>query len=174
MYLRTHGATVDVTDDPERAAYRAELGIDDAVASCHTAEVDGYVIEGHVPAEAIQRLLTERPDVIGLALPGMPSDSRHGRRHRRLGRPTRPPRPRRRLDHRLGLLTGDDLTRSSVVWPAEFAGVAAGGDDQGQAGRDDGCVGERDGDPVERMRECYCRSAVRRGVAARSWRRGRA
>lgn len=75
MYLRTHGATVDVTDDPERAAYRAELGIDDEIASCHTAEVDGYVIEGHVPAEAIQRLLTERPDAIGLALPGMPSDS---------------------------------------------------------------------------------------------------
>lgn len=75
MYLRTHGATVDVTDDPERATYRTELGIDDQVASCHTAEVDGYVIEGHVPAEAIQRLLTERPDVIGLALPGMPAES---------------------------------------------------------------------------------------------------
>ena len=45
------------------------------MASCHTAEVDGYVIEGHVPAEAIQRLLTERPDAIGLALPGMPVDS---------------------------------------------------------------------------------------------------
>lgn len=75
MYLRTHGATVDVTDDPERATYRTELGIDDQVASCHTAEADGYVIEGHVPAEAIQRLLTERPDAIGLALPGMPADS---------------------------------------------------------------------------------------------------
>jgi hypothetical protein len=74
-YLRTHGATVDVTDDPERPAYRTELGIDDEVASCHTAEVDGYVIEGHVPAEAIQRLRTERPDAIGLALPGMPADS---------------------------------------------------------------------------------------------------
>ncbi|MGE0731084.1 MAG: DUF411 domain-containing protein [Acidimicrobiia bacterium] len=52
-----------------------ELGIDDEVASCHTAEVDGYVIEGHVPAEAIQRLLTEGPDAIGLALPGMLADS---------------------------------------------------------------------------------------------------
>lgn len=75
MYLRTHGATVDVTDDPERATYRSELGISDEVASCHTAQVDGYVIEGHDPAEAIQRLLTERPDAIGLALPGMPADS---------------------------------------------------------------------------------------------------
>lgn len=75
MYLRTHGATVDVTDDPDRTAYRTELGNDDEVASCHTAEVDGYVIEGHVPADAIERLPTERPDAIGLALPGMPADS---------------------------------------------------------------------------------------------------
>lgn len=62
-------------DDPERAAYRAELGIADDLASCHTAIVDGYAIEGHVPAQAIQRLLAERPDAIGLALPGMPADS---------------------------------------------------------------------------------------------------
>ena len=75
MYLRTHGATVDVTDDPERAAYRNELGIGNEVSSCHTAKVDGYVIEGHVPAEAIERLLNERPNAIGLALPGMPADS---------------------------------------------------------------------------------------------------
>jgi hypothetical protein len=75
VYLRTHGATVDVTDDSERAAYRTELGIDDAVSSCHTADVDGYIIEGHVPAEAIERLLAERPEAVGLALPGMPADS---------------------------------------------------------------------------------------------------
>jgi hypothetical protein len=43
--------------------------------SCHTAVVDGYVIEGHVPAGAIVRLLERRPDAIGLALPGMPADS---------------------------------------------------------------------------------------------------
>jgi hypothetical protein len=75
VYLRTHGATVSVVDDPERDAYRAAKGIDDEVASCHTAEVEGYLIEGHVPVEAIQRLLTERPDAVGLALPGMPADS---------------------------------------------------------------------------------------------------
>jgi hypothetical protein len=75
VYLRTHGATVEVTDNPDRAALRTELGIDDANASCHTAIVDGYAIEGHVPAEAIRRLLDERPDAIGLTLPGMPSDS---------------------------------------------------------------------------------------------------
>ena len=43
--------------------------------SCHTALVDGYVVEGHVPAGAIVRLLEERPDARGLALPGMPADS---------------------------------------------------------------------------------------------------
>jgi hypothetical protein len=75
VYLREHGAEVTMEDDPERAAYRAELGIADDLASCHTAIVDGYAIEGHVPAQAIQRLLAERPDAIGLALPGMPADS---------------------------------------------------------------------------------------------------
>ena len=47
----------------------------DEAASCHTALVEGYVVEGHVPIEAIDRLLAERPDVVGLALPGMPADS---------------------------------------------------------------------------------------------------
>ena len=45
------------------------------MTSCHTALVDGYVIEGHVPAEDIQRLLQQRPDVVGLAVPGMPMGS---------------------------------------------------------------------------------------------------
>lgn len=75
MYLRTHGATVAVTDDADRAAFRAARGIGDSAASCHTAEVGGYLVEGHVPVEAIQRLLAEGPDAIGLVLPGMPADS---------------------------------------------------------------------------------------------------
>lgn len=75
MYLRTHGATVEMTDDPDRASFREANGIADDAASCHTAEVDGYLIEGHVPVEAIERLLAERPDAVGLALPGMPEDS---------------------------------------------------------------------------------------------------
>ena len=75
MYLRTHGATVEVVDDPDRAAFRSAAGISDAAASCHTAQIDGYLIEGHVPAEAIARLLRERPAGVGLSLPGMPSDS---------------------------------------------------------------------------------------------------
>ena len=75
MYLRTHGATVEMTDDADRASFREDRGIHDEAASCHTAEVDGYLIEGHVPATAIERLLVERPDAVGLALPGMPPDS---------------------------------------------------------------------------------------------------
>lgn len=64
-----------MTDDADRASFREANGIGDEAASCHTAEVDGYLIEGHVPAAAIERLLIEQPDAVGLALPGMPPDS---------------------------------------------------------------------------------------------------
>ena len=73
--MHQHGAVIELTDNPERDDLRADHGIPDSTASCHTAIVDGYVIEGHVPVGAIVRLLQDRPDVIGLALPGMPSDS---------------------------------------------------------------------------------------------------
>ena len=64
-----------MSEDPERASFRLSLGVPDAAASCHTGVVDGYAIEGHVPALAIQRLLADRPNAVGLALPGMPGDS---------------------------------------------------------------------------------------------------
>lgn len=64
-----------MTDDADRASFRGANGIGDDAASCHTAAVDDYLIEGHVPAAAIEKLLIERPDAVGLALPGMPSDS---------------------------------------------------------------------------------------------------
>lgn len=66
---------MSVSDDPERAARRREIGIPDAAASCHTALVDGYAVEGHVPLQAIERLLVDRPDLVGIAVPGMPGDS---------------------------------------------------------------------------------------------------
>lgn len=62
-------------DDSDRASFRKESGVPEQAASCHTAVVDGYVLEGHVPVGAIVRLLDEQPDAIGLALPGMPADS---------------------------------------------------------------------------------------------------
>jgi len=75
VYLQTHGATVEVTDDAERATFRAERGVPDEAASCHTAVIEGYTLEGHIPVEAIARLLADQPDAVGLALPGMPADS---------------------------------------------------------------------------------------------------
>ncbi len=63
--------TKDVTDSQLRDI-NAKYGITGALVSCHTALVDGYVIEGHVPADVIRRLLKERPAVRGLAVPGMP------------------------------------------------------------------------------------------------------
>jgi len=54
---------------------KAKYGVTQKLASCHTAIVDGYVIEGHVPAADVARLLKERPDVVGLTAPGMPMKS---------------------------------------------------------------------------------------------------
>lgn len=56
-------------------AYRARFGIPSALGGCHTAVVEGYAIEGHVPAREIKRLLAERPKARGLAVPGMPGGS---------------------------------------------------------------------------------------------------
>ena len=54
---------------------KSEAGIPPEMASCHTAFVAGYVIEGHVPATDVRRLLAERPDAVGLSVPGMPIGS---------------------------------------------------------------------------------------------------
>ena len=56
-------------------AIKSEQGITNELASCHTAMIDGYVVEGHVPLADVQRLLEERPDAIGLSVPGMPEGS---------------------------------------------------------------------------------------------------
>jgi len=61
--------------DEGNAAKRAEMGIAPQYSSCHTAVVDGYALEGHVPARELRRLLKERPTAIGLAVPGMPIGS---------------------------------------------------------------------------------------------------
>ncbi len=66
--------TQDVTDET-LATLKRRLGLAPDQMSCHTARVDGYVIEGHVPAEDVHRLLAERPEARGLAVPGMPAGS---------------------------------------------------------------------------------------------------
>ena len=73
-HLESNGFKVQVHDSGNTAA-RARLGIPMRLGSCHTALIDGYAIEGHVPAREIRRLLAERPQAIGLAVPGMPIGS---------------------------------------------------------------------------------------------------
>ncbi|GHD14021.1 DUF411 domain-containing protein [Tianweitania populi] len=65
--------TVETIDAIELDRYKRENGIPEALFSCHTAHIDGYLIEGHVPAADIVRLLDERRDAIGLSAPGMPT-----------------------------------------------------------------------------------------------------
>ena len=74
-HLELHGFTVKTTDVPNVGPLKARNGVPGQLTSCHTAIIDGYVIEGHVPASDIQRLLAERPQVTGLAVPGMPQGS---------------------------------------------------------------------------------------------------
>ena len=74
-HLEEHGFTVKTTDVPDLNVVKTEAGVPGRVASCHTALVDGYVVEGHVPAEDIRRLLDARPPLKGIAVPGMPMGS---------------------------------------------------------------------------------------------------
>ena len=61
--------------DAKLNTVRAEAGVSDELSSCHTAKVDGYTVEGHVPAADIQKMLKERPKITGIAVPGMPIGS---------------------------------------------------------------------------------------------------
>lgn len=73
-HLQDNGFAVKIFDTGNDAA-RQQLGMPAKLGSCHTARVGGYVLEGHVPAADIRRLLTERPRALGLAVPGMPVGS---------------------------------------------------------------------------------------------------
>ncbi|WP_152048862.1 DUF411 domain-containing protein [Aureimonas psammosilenae] len=72
---RKHGFEVTVEDREDMAGLKRLLGVSETVESYHTAKVGGYVVEGHVPMEAVDRLLTGRPQVAGIAAPGMPAGS---------------------------------------------------------------------------------------------------
>ncbi len=74
-HLRADGFDVEATDLESLAIVKASNGVPRPLASCHTALIEGYVIEGHVPAQDIRRLLRERPAISGLAVPGMPLGS---------------------------------------------------------------------------------------------------
>ena len=74
-HLEEEGFRVVARNRQDMNQIKESYGIDYKLRSCHTATVDGYVVEGHVPAEDIQRLLKEAPSVTGLAVPGMPAGS---------------------------------------------------------------------------------------------------
>jgi len=74
-HIKAAGFPVDVVQVDDVLPLKTRLGVPEALMSCHTAEIGGYVIEGHVPAEAVKRLLIERPKAIGIAVPGMPVGS---------------------------------------------------------------------------------------------------
>jgi hypothetical protein len=74
-HLRASGYPVKEENVPDVTPTKQRLGVPQRLAACHTALVEGYVIEGHVPADLIDRLLRERPPAAGLAVPGMPAGS---------------------------------------------------------------------------------------------------
>jgi hypothetical protein len=74
-YLKAEGFAPVVHDEEDMDAVKDNLGVPKGVRSCHTAQVGKYVVEGHVPAGDIRRLLKEMPAVAGLAAPGMPASS---------------------------------------------------------------------------------------------------
>ncbi|MEN5206981.1 DUF411 domain-containing protein [Stenotrophomonas terrae] len=71
-HMQAAGFPVQLNDTSDMMAVKQRLGIGDGMMSCHTSEIDGYVVEGHVPVEDIKKLLAERPQARGLVLPGMP------------------------------------------------------------------------------------------------------
>lgn len=74
-HLEQAGFKATVTESTDMESVKKKHGVPSSAGSCHTAVVDGFVIEGHVPAADIKRLLKERPKVAGLAVPGMPLGS---------------------------------------------------------------------------------------------------
>lgn len=73
---KRRGLAVEVIEHPDMPGLKRSQGVPDQLASCHTAIIGGYVVEGHVPFEAVDRLLTSQPaDLMGIAVPGMPRGS---------------------------------------------------------------------------------------------------
>jgi hypothetical protein len=74
-HMRANGFNVTATNVEDMAAVKQKYGVPDKAGSCHTSVVGDYVIEGHVPADVVKRLLAERPKLAGLATPGMPASA---------------------------------------------------------------------------------------------------
>ena len=74
-HLKRAGFKVTVSESPDMQVIKDTKGIPRSLRSCHTGVVDGYVVEGHVPADDVRRMLKERPAIVGIAVPGMPAGS---------------------------------------------------------------------------------------------------
>ncbi len=74
-HMREQGFTVKEVATSQMSVIKREAGVPQALGSCHTARVGGYVVEGHVPAADVRRMLTEKPAIAGLSAPGMPLGS---------------------------------------------------------------------------------------------------
>jgi len=74
-HLAANGFKVEAMDVPDLSLIKQKYGVKDELQSCHTAVVNGYVVEGHVPADVIRKMLKDKPAVVGLAVPGMPMGS---------------------------------------------------------------------------------------------------
>lgn len=74
-HMEKAGFSIDVQNQQNLSPVKAELGVPRGLQSCHTAMVGGYLVEGHVPPDLVQRMLDEKPDIKGLAVPGMPMGS---------------------------------------------------------------------------------------------------
>jgi hypothetical protein len=73
--MRANGFDVTATNVEDMTVVKQKYGVPEKAGSCHTSVVGGYVIEGHVPADIVKRLLAERPKIAGLAVPGMPASA---------------------------------------------------------------------------------------------------
>lgn len=74
-HMEMNGFTVKAIDTHQMGKVHQDLGIRANLASCHTALIDGYIIEGHVPAELVHELLETKPNILGLTIPGMPQSA---------------------------------------------------------------------------------------------------
>ena len=74
-HMREHGFKVKEVATTQMGQVKGEAGVPQALGSCHTAKVGGYVVEGHVPAADVRRMLTDKPAIAGISAPGMPMGS---------------------------------------------------------------------------------------------------
>ena len=75
QYLGRQGLTVKNIDMPDISVAKTQFNIPSSMESCHTTQIGDYFVEGHIPTEAMEKLMSEKPDIAGIAMPGMPSGS---------------------------------------------------------------------------------------------------